>query len=142
MRHSRTGSKQGGALLFLGDDSDPYNGVRAWWNDGAKGMSYKAPSEHLFEKLGLSKGAKAGSHSIGKGVLIYETSSPAALCAPQERCRPGPGTGSQRLPVVRFDLPRDGIPGAPPRSLRHCRWSGRVAGGASAHASRPICRSL
>jgi hypothetical protein len=71
--------KEGGALLFFGDDSDPYNGVRAWWNDGAKHMSYKAPREHLFEKLGLSKGAQAGSHSIGKGVLIYETSSPAAL---------------------------------------------------------------
>ncbi len=35
--------KQGGILIFMGDDSDPYNGVKAWWNDAAKGMSYAAP---------------------------------------------------------------------------------------------------
>jgi len=71
--------RKGGALVFLGDDSDPYNRVRAWWNDPGKGMAYQAPREHLFEQLGLPKGIGTGSHAIGVGWLIYDTSSPAAL---------------------------------------------------------------
>jgi hypothetical protein len=73
--------KQGGVLAFLGDDSDQYNGVHAWWNDAApaKQMNYKAPREHLFEQLGVSKDTAAGSYKVGKGTLIYDPSSPAAL---------------------------------------------------------------
>lgn len=71
--------KQGGALVFLGDDSDPYNGVRAWWNDNATAMSFKAPREHLFEQLGLARDEKPGTHKIGKGVFLYDGTSPAAL---------------------------------------------------------------
>jgi hypothetical protein len=71
--------KGGGALIFVGDDRDPYNGVRAWWNDSAKGMSYRAPREHLFEQLGLPKNTGAGAHAVGKGMLVYDTTSPAAL---------------------------------------------------------------
>ena len=71
--------KQGGALVFLGDDTDPYNGVRAWWNDSTKGTVYKAPRQHLFERLGLPKDVGEGTYAIGKGSLIYDTSSPAAL---------------------------------------------------------------
>ncbi len=71
--------KKGGALVFLGDDSDPYNSVRSWWNDKAKGMSYRSPREHLFEQLGLSRDAKPGRYPVGSGVLIYDTASPAAL---------------------------------------------------------------
>ncbi len=57
--------KKGGALVFLGDDSDPYNSVRSWWNDKAKGMSYRSPREHLFEQLGLSRDAKPGRYPVG-----------------------------------------------------------------------------
>ena len=71
--------KKGGALVFLDDDGDSYNSVRAWWNDPAKGMSYKAPRQHLFEQLGLPGDAAPGRHSVGKGVLLYERLSPAAL---------------------------------------------------------------
>jgi hypothetical protein len=71
--------KEGGALVFLGDDSDPYNAVRAWWNDPSKAMAYKAPREHLFEQLGLPGDAKAGEHKVGRGLVIYDPSSPAAL---------------------------------------------------------------
>ena len=71
--------KQGGALVFLGDDSDPYNGVRAWWNDSTKGKVYNAPRQHLFERLGLPEDVGEGAHTVGKGSLIYNTRSPAAL---------------------------------------------------------------
>ena len=70
--------RAGGSLVFLGA-ADPYDGVRAWWNDRAKGMAYAAPREHLFEQLGLPKDAKPGTHAVGKGTVIYDATSPAAL---------------------------------------------------------------
>ena len=71
--------RNGGALVYLGDDSDPYNAVRSWWNDSAQGRNYQAPRQHLFEKLGLAKDAPEGQHKVGDGVLIYDRASPAAL---------------------------------------------------------------
>ncbi|MHB1556280.1 MAG: hypothetical protein ACYC61_02250 [Isosphaeraceae bacterium] len=76
--------RQGGALVFVDDDRDPYNDVRSWWNDLAKGMKYRAPREHLFEQLGLAKDAKPGAYQVGTGWLIYDASSPAALSRRQE----------------------------------------------------------
>jgi hypothetical protein len=73
--------RNGGALVFLGDDSDPYNAVRAWWNDGtpAAGAPFRSPRQHLFEQLGVSRDAAAGLYKVGRGTLIYDLSSPAAL---------------------------------------------------------------
>jgi hypothetical protein len=71
--------KQGGVLLFLGDDSDPFNSVRSWWNDPKTGKTYKAPREHLFEKLGLAGNTSSGLYKVGQGTLLHDTSSPAAL---------------------------------------------------------------
>ncbi len=71
--------KKGGALVILGDDSDPYNGVSSWWNNKAKGMTYSAPRIHLFEQLGLNKETGPGTHKVGAGVVIYDQVSPAAL---------------------------------------------------------------
>ncbi len=76
--------RQGGALVFVDDDRDPYNAVRSWWNDSAKGMNYRAPRQHLFEQLGLAKDAKPGVHRVGAGWLIYDASSPAALSRRQD----------------------------------------------------------
>ncbi len=76
--------RQGGALVMVDDDRDPYNGVRSWWNDSAKGMKYRTPREHLFEQLGVGKDAKPGAHQIGAGWLIYDASSPAALSRRQD----------------------------------------------------------
>jgi hypothetical protein len=71
--------RKGGALVFFGDDSDPYNAVRAWWNDRAKNGGYRAPREHLFEQLGLPGDAPEGDHKVGSGLLIFDKASPAAL---------------------------------------------------------------
>ncbi len=71
--------KQGGALVFLGDDSDPFNAVRAWWNDPRAAKTYKAPREHLFERLGLPADAAPGLHKVGKGSVVYDTAGPASL---------------------------------------------------------------
>ena len=66
--------KNGGALIFVDDDKDPYNNVREWWN--TEPMRYANPREHLFEKLGVSA---EGLTKIGKGSVIYAKTSPAAL---------------------------------------------------------------
>ncbi len=66
----------GGALLVVDNDQDPYNAVREWWN--AAPNSYRTPREHLFKTLGL-RPEQTGLHKVGKGAVIYENSSPAAL---------------------------------------------------------------
>jgi hypothetical protein len=94
--------KQGGTLIFMGDDTDPYNGVKAWWNDEGKGMSYDAPRLHLFAQLGLPKDAAAGTHLIGQGMLVYDERSPAALSRDQNGAL-------QVLALVRFACERVGM---------------------------------
>jgi hypothetical protein len=70
---------QGGALVFVDDDADPYNTVRAWWNDRARGMAYHAPREHLFAQLGLAADVAPGRYRVGKGLVRFDRLSPAAL---------------------------------------------------------------
>ncbi|MFC4600963.1 hypothetical protein [Cohnella hongkongensis] len=66
--------REGGALIYVGDDSDPYHRIRAWWNESksSNGGSriYRSPREHLFEQLQLGEAA-GGVHSVGKGAVGY-----------------------------------------------------------------------
>jgi hypothetical protein len=57
--------KQGGVLVYCGRDNDAFQSVQEWWNTG--GNTYKAPSEHLFSKLGLKEPYNAGEFTYGKG---------------------------------------------------------------------------
>lgn len=59
--------KKGGSLVYCGRDNDPFQTVQEWWNKGD--FHYKAPSEHLFELLGLEKTAKEGVYPCGKGTV-------------------------------------------------------------------------
>ena len=68
--------KQGGALVVVDDDSDPFNSVPEWWN--TRPMAYKTPREHLFELLGLPADF-TGSKAVGKGAVIRESANPAKL---------------------------------------------------------------
>lgn len=68
--------RSGGALVVVDNDSDRYNAVREWWNKAPN--SYKTPREHLFAQLRLSADAR-GLHHVGKGVVLSEHLSPAAL---------------------------------------------------------------
>ena len=60
--------RKGGALIYCGEDIDPYQSVLEWWN--SNGNQYKAPSEHLFEKLGLDRVPAAGTYPCGKGMAV------------------------------------------------------------------------
>lgn len=68
--------RDGGALVVVDDDRDPYNAVREWWNTAPRG--YATPRQHLFETLGIDKDA-TGATPVGKGLVVREAQSPAAL---------------------------------------------------------------
>ena len=57
----------GGVLLYSATDTDPFQGVREWWN--TDGNAYAAPADHLFELLGVPRGAGEGVYECGKGKL-------------------------------------------------------------------------
>jgi hypothetical protein len=57
--------KNGGVLVYCGRDEDAFQNVLEWWNTG--GNAFKAPSEHLFMKLGLKGPFKAGEYKYGDG---------------------------------------------------------------------------
>ena len=82
--------RDGGALVVVDDDKDPYHAVREWWNTAPR--SYQTPRQHLFEKLGLAKDA-TGLFRVGKGVVVRESASPAALAYTAE------GAEAVRRPV-------------------------------------------
>ena len=59
--------KGGGVLVFVDDDKDPFNQVRAWWNTAPN--HYATPREAFFAQLGLAEGAAPGPH----GAALSET---------------------------------------------------------------------
>jgi hypothetical protein len=66
--------KKGGVLVYCGRDNDPFQSVQEWWNSGDK--HYSAPSEHLFEQLGIDPSAKEGEYSCGKGTVFVFRQDP------------------------------------------------------------------
>lgn len=64
----------GGALVYCGEDIDPYQSVLEWWN--SDGNRYDAPSEHLFEQMGLERKAASGIYRYGKGTVIVMRKDP------------------------------------------------------------------
>jgi hypothetical protein len=93
--------RAGGVLAFVDADKDPYNAVKGWWNASGP-ASHATPREALFATLGLPASVKPGSHSIGKGALVLEAASPAALAY-------DPGGGSRLRDVVRAACPMAGL---------------------------------
>ena len=68
--------REGGALVIVDDDRDPYNVVHEWWNTAP--YAYQSPRQHLFEILGIPKDI-AGIYRVGTGVVVFKRESPAAL---------------------------------------------------------------
>jgi hypothetical protein len=66
--------KSGGILLYCGRDEDAFQSVQEWWNTG--GNTFKAPSEHLFLKLGLTQPFSAGAYTFGKGKIYIMRNDP------------------------------------------------------------------
>ena len=66
--------RRGGVLVYCGEDIDPYQSVLEWWN--SDGNSYSAPSEHLFELLGMDKKASDGVYACDKGTVYVIRKDP------------------------------------------------------------------
>lgn len=66
--------KKGGVLVYCGRDNDPFQTVQEWWNTG--NLQYKAPSEHLFELLGLEINPVEGQYNSGKGTVYIVRQDP------------------------------------------------------------------
>src|SRR6185503_14615073 len=78
--------RQGGVLVMVDDDKDPYNRVREWWNDDGK--TRRIPRRHLFEQLGLDD-AQFSSNSpalvnVGKGAVMWVRQSPVPFALSTE----------------------------------------------------------
>ena len=57
--------KQGGNIIYCGQDNDPFQNVYEWWNQ--QGNTYTAPSQHLFELMKMPQKATEGLYRYGKG---------------------------------------------------------------------------
>ncbi len=68
--------RKGGVLVYCGQDIDPYQSVMEWWN--TKEHHYTAPSQHLFDLLGL-KTTDAGHYTVGKGAVYILRQDPKAF---------------------------------------------------------------
>ena len=66
---------QGGVLLYVGADTDPFNTITDWWNSGKN--QYETPAQHLFAVLGLDRKAGDGSYAFGKGHVFVRRKHPA-----------------------------------------------------------------
>jgi hypothetical protein len=69
--------KNGGVLLYYGKDTDPFQNVKEWWN--TNGNTFKAPSAHLFQLLGLKESEGKQEYSIGKGKVYLVRKDPKEL---------------------------------------------------------------
>ena len=69
--------RAGGGLIFVDDGSDPYNGVREWWNDNGK-TQVKA-FDDLFAELGVTRQARSRPEAVARGYVRILEEPPSAL---------------------------------------------------------------
>ncbi len=69
--------KQGGVLVYCGEDNDPYQTVQEWWN--TKENHFSAPSEHLFKMMNIHPDASDGKYNFGKGTVYIIRKNPKAF---------------------------------------------------------------
>lgn len=76
--------RQGGVLIYIGADTDPFHRARDWWNASSVLNTYASPTEHLFESLGLGTDPSEGRHVVGNGRLFIEKKHPAFFTRSRE----------------------------------------------------------
>lgn len=69
--------RDGGALILVGDGSDPYHAVPEWWND--KGARVANPYQDLLGRLGVGDACRDSAVPVGKGFVRMLAEAPAAL---------------------------------------------------------------
>ena len=66
--------RNGGVLLYCGEDIDPYQTVMEWWNTGE--YHYSRPSAHLFEAMGIDPAPATGEYVCGAGKVYVLREDP------------------------------------------------------------------
>ncbi len=66
--------KNGGVIVYSSRDTDPFQTVQEWWNQGEN--HFKRPSDHLFKLLGLAENPKEGEYTCGKGTVYIIRKDP------------------------------------------------------------------
>lgn len=67
--------QDGGKLLYVGRDQDPFQKVTEWWN--TRMNQYVAPADHLFERLGIQTGTgNSQGFEVGKGYVYVLRQDP------------------------------------------------------------------
>ena len=66
--------KNGGVLVYLGRDNDPFQTVKEWWNTGDN--KFTTPSQHLFKLLGIADDGKAGKYTVASGKVYVLRKDP------------------------------------------------------------------
>jgi hypothetical protein len=66
--------KNGGALIYIGRDNDPYQNVPEWWN--TKPNQFEAPSHHLFHSLNTDIPKQSTEFRFGKGYVMVLRQNP------------------------------------------------------------------
>lgn len=66
--------KNGGVLVYSTRDTDPFQNVQEWWNQGEE--KFNTPSEHLFQLMGIDKKAKEGEYTYGNGTVYVIRKDP------------------------------------------------------------------
>ncbi len=69
--------RRGGCLIYFGDGSDPYHGVREWWNEN--GQTDAKACDDLFKRLGVQQQASETPQPIGKGFVRVVAVNPSDL---------------------------------------------------------------
>jgi hypothetical protein len=72
--------KKGGVLMFVDDDSDPYNAVREWWNEND--FHFKTPRQHLFAALPAEPARNHWTREE-KGSVLWITENPVSFAQSQ-----------------------------------------------------------
>ncbi|NJP40484.1 hypothetical protein HCH52_05400 [Oscillospiraceae bacterium HV4-5-C5C] len=65
--------RQGGHLIYVGDDTDPYQAIRGCWPAG------QTPAQALLRSLGLPDPYPAGHYTVGEGAVYLLRCLPACL---------------------------------------------------------------
>ena len=69
--------RAGGCLIFVDDGSDPYHGVREWWNE--QGQTDAKAYDDLFERLGVTDAAQTAPEPVGAGFVRVVPKRPREL---------------------------------------------------------------
>ena len=66
--------RKGGIIVYSGRDDDPFQTVSEWWN--TNGNHYSAPSQHLFQLLGIKPKDNPSGYKVGKGKIYVIRQDP------------------------------------------------------------------